>query len=132
MNTCYTYFAINGEFDPNEITRLLGLQPFKSYKKGERRAHGSGTYTCSTWSFGKCDEYDVNVNVQIRKTIAPLLDKLETLKYIKDNFAVNFYIEVVPKIYGSEPTPILGLELDIIDFCHITRTELDIDMYVFE
>ena len=32
----------------------------------------------------------------------------------------------------SEPTPILGLELDIIDFCHATRTELDIDLYVFE
>ena len=130
MNTCYTYFSIKGEFDPDEISKLLGLQPFEAHKAGESRARANGVYSCSVWNFGKCEEYNVNVNEQIRKTIEPLLVKVDELKHIKDSFAVNFYIEVVPEIYMDKPTPILGLDLDIIDFCHETRTEPDIDLYV--
>ncbi|MDE5602046.1 MAG: DUF4279 domain-containing protein [Clostridia bacterium] len=132
MNTCYTYFSIKGNFEPDDITEILGLHPFESHKEGESRARGNGVYSCSTWNFGRCNEYNVNVNEQIRKTISPLLDKIELLKHIKDKYAVDFYIEVVPEIHVGESVPILGLDLDIIDFCHETRTVVDIDMYVLE
>ena len=131
MNTCNTYFSINGEFEPDDITKLLGLQPFESHRKGENRARGNGVYFCSIWNFGKCSGYSVNVNEQIRKTISPLLDKIDALKYIKDNFAVRLYISVVIEMYHDGTAPILGLDLDIIDFCHETRTEPDFDLYVY-
>lgn len=132
MNSCYTYFAIVGEFDPDAVTRLFGLYPFETHHKGEDRVNGDGWYSNSIWSFGKCDKYSVNVNEQIRRTIAPLLGKLDVLKHIKDNFEVDFYIEVVPEIYAGEPAPILGPELDIIDFCHAARASVDIDLYLLE
>lgn len=132
MNACYTYFSIRGEFDPVQVTELLGLQPFESRKEGENRAGGNGVYSCSVWNFGKCDEYDVDVNEQIRKSIAPLRDKLAELSHIKDNFVANFYIEVVPELCVGEPAPILGADMDIIDFCHVARAEIDVDLYLYE
>lgn len=36
----------------------------------------------------------------------------------------------MPTIYAEEITPCLAPSMQIIDFCHQTRTEIDIDMYL--
>lgn len=115
-NTCYTYFTIIGHFDPDIITARLLLQPDDAGK--------------DHWHFGKCDEYSPYVEEQMRKTIAPLLDKIDILKQIRQEFNAVFFLEIVPTIYPDEPVPCLAPPLDVIDFCHETRTEIDIDLYI--
>ena len=39
-NSCYTYFSIKGNFDPDEITKVLDLKPFKVVKIGDKRRDG--------------------------------------------------------------------------------------------
>ncbi len=119
-NTCYTYFKIIGHFNPDVITERLSLQPFEAWQDG----------TSSQWYFGRCDDYSPYVEEQIRKTIAPLLDKTDILKQIRQEFNAAFFLEIVPTIYPDEPTPCLAPPLDVIDFCHETRTEIDIDLYM--
>ena len=131
MNTCYTYFLIRGDFDPDVITKMLGLQPDSSRKIGTERKNGHGVYPCSTWSFGRCDQYDVITENQIKTTIAPLKDKIPILNLIRKKYDATFTIEVVPEIYPDESTPTLGPDLEIIDFCHAVRAEIDIDLYVY-
>ncbi len=43
-----------------------------------------------------------------------------------------FVLEIVPMIYAGDINPCLNPTLDIIDFCHATRTEIDIDMYIYD
>ena len=119
-NTCYTYFKIIGHFNPDVITERLSLQPFEAWQDG----------TSSQWYFGRCDDYSPYVEEQLRKTIAPLLDKTDILKQIRQEFNAAFFLEIVPTIYPDEPTPCLAPPLDVIDFCHETRTEIDIDLYM--
>lgn len=71
------------------------------------------------------------VENQMRKTIAPLLDKIDLLNQIHHANNVTFVLEIVPTIYVDDQNPCLGPPLDVIDFCHATRTEIDIDMYVY-
>lgn len=130
VNTCYTYFLIRGEFDPDVITKMLKLQPDSSWKIGTERKGGRGIYPCSAWSFGRCDQYDVITENQIKKTIVPLKDKIPILNLIRKKFDATFSIEVVPEIYPDHSTPSLGPDLEIIDFCHAVRAEIDIDLYV--
>lgn len=130
-NECYTYFKIIGDFDPNEITEWLGLQPEKTRKIGDLRSDGS-KYDCAVWIFGRCDEYTPHVEKQMRKTISPLLEKVDILKKIYGQYDVSYVLEIVPTIYPNEVTPVLAPPLDIIDFCHATRTEVDIDLYVVD
>lgn len=129
-NSCYTYFRIVGEFDPDEITKILRLKPDKQWKIGDHRKNGT-QYDFASWEIGRCAEYDVYVENQMRKTIAPLIDKIDLLKYIHFTYDVSFYLEIVPYIYVDEMKPHLAPTLDIIDFCHETRTEIDIDYYLF-
>ena len=129
-NKCYTYFRIAGDdFDPDDISARLGLEPFKSHRVGDLRGDGT-PFDFAGWCFGRCDEYDVDSNVQIRKTIAPLLTKTAELRAIKEEFGAVFFLEIVPTIYGGEFTPQLGPDEDVIRFCYEVGAMIDIDLYL--
>ena len=130
-NRCYTYFRIIGDFDPDAIAARLGLKPDKSVRAGDLRGDGS-VYDCSSLMFGRCNEYEVCTGNQMRKTISCLLDKTDELKRIKNELDLSYYLEIAPTIFVDEPGPCLSPPLDIIDFCHETRTEIDIDYYLLE
>lgn len=128
-NHCYTYFKITGDFDPDEVTRRLGIMPENQWKIGDYRRNGS-RYGFANWEIGRCTDYDEIVTNQMRKTITPLLNKVEHLHQIHEDFDVAFVLEVVPTIYSGEMEPALAPNLDIIDFCHATRTEIDIELCI--
>lgn len=130
-NSCYTYFKIVGDFDPDIATVMLGLQPGKSWKIGDLRHNGT-QYDFALWEFGRCDEYDVLVDNQMQATIAPLLGKIDVLNKIRSNYDVAFVLEIVPTVYTGNREPCLAPSLNVIDFCHATRTEIDIDLYIME
>ena len=130
-NSCYTYFGITGDFDPDIVTEKLGLLPDKSWKIGDKRRNGT-LYDFASWEFGRCNEYDVITENQMHTTIAQLLDKVELLNEIKNEFNVVFTLEIVSEVYASNTTPCLAPSLQVIDFCHTTRTEINIDLYVME
>ena len=68
----------------------------------------------------------------MRKTIAPLQDKISLLNKIREENEVHYYLVIVPTIYVGDINPCLAPPLDVIDFCHATRTEIDIDMYIYD
>ncbi len=129
-NSCYTYFAITGNFNPDDVSELLNLTPEKSWKIGDLRCNGT-KYDFAHWEIGKCTEYDVVVANQMRKTIAVLQDKIPVLNRIRQEHDVSFALNIVPTIYADDVSPCMDPSLDIIDFCHATRTEIAIDLYVY-
>jgi hypothetical protein len=130
-NTCSTYFKIVGDFNPDEISKILNLTPEKTWKIGDLRRNGT-KYDFSHWEIGRCSEYDPIVDNQMRKTISILQDKIPQLNQIREKFDVEFFLEVVPKIYAGGVNPCLSQSLDVIDFCHGTRTQIDVDMYIYD
>ena len=130
-NCCYTYFKIVGIFNPDDISAMLDLIPEKSWKIGDLRPNGTN-YDFAYWEIGRCAEYDVEVEKQMRKTISVLQDKIFVLNQIRDKYDVSFVLEIVPEIYVNDTNPCLAPSLDIIDFCYATRTEIDIDMCVYD
>lgn len=131
QNSCYTYFKIVGEFDPDYVSELLKLKPEKSWRIGDVRCDGT-KYDFALWEIGRCNEYDVEVANQMKKTISILWDKVDLLNKIRVENDASFFLQIVPHIYSDDTSPCLAPTLDIIDFCHVTRTEIDIDMYVYD
>ena len=129
-NSCYTYFKIVGNFNPNEVSKILNLTPEKTWKIGDLRHNGT-MYDFALWEIGRCTEYDVEVEDQMRKTIALLQDKIQLLNKIREENDVSFILEIVPSIYVNDVNPCLAPPLDVIDFCHATKTEIDIDLYIY-
>lgn len=129
QSSCYTYFMIRGDFNPDSISKMLDLSPEQTWKIGDKRKNGT-IYDFSCWKFGTCDEYDVYVENQMLKTITPLISKISILKEIKKQYDVSFTLEIVPTIISDETTPCLAPSLEIMQFCCDTGTEMDIDLYV--
>ena len=130
-NSCYTYFKIVGNFDPDKVSEILNLTPEKSWKIGDLRRNGT-KYDFALWEIGRCTEYDIEVENQMRKTISLLQDKISLLNQIRIENDVTLTLEIVPTIYVGNTNPCLAPSLDVIDFCHATRTNIDIDMYVYD
>ena len=130
-NSCYTSFKIVGNFDPEVVSRILDVVPSKSWKIGDLRPNGT-KYDFALLEIGRCDDYDVEVENQMRKTISVLLDKIPLLNQIREQYNLEFYLEVVPSIYVDDLNPCLAPSLDIIDFLHATRTNIDIDLYLYD
>ena len=128
-NSCYTYFSIVGDFDPDEISSRLALTPEKTRKIGDLRCDGTA-HDSALWEIGRCAQYDVEVGNQMRQTLAPLWDKIPLLNQIREEHDVRFFLEIVPTIDPDGIHPCLAPPLEVIDFCHATRTEMDIDLYI--
>ncbi len=71
-NSCYTYFRMVGDFEPDYVSELLNLKSEKSWRKGEIRSNGT-KYDFASWEIGRCNDYEVEVTKQMRKTILLLL-----------------------------------------------------------
>ena len=71
-NKCKTYFAIEGDFDPEEISSILQLVPFDYWKKGETKRITQGNYAKSSWRYGLCDDYDFETDTMMSKTLEGL------------------------------------------------------------
>ena len=129
-NSCYTCFKITGKFHPDEVSKILNITPEKAYKIGDLRKNGTAR-DFALWETGRCTEYEIEVGNQMRKTISQLKDKIWLLNQIREKNDVQFELEIVSSIHPGEASPCLAPPLDVIDFCHATRTEIDIDLYVF-
>ncbi len=142
-NSCYTYFAIRGDFKHEDITKRLNLTPCDSWNTGDlSRFHPpekERRYTFSCWKYGICNDYDIDIPNMMRKTIKDLIPKKAELLKIREDYDAGLYLEVVPEIYvpkddndtDYEPHPVITPSRDIIEFLYETKTELDIDYYIF-
>lgn len=143
--TSYTYFSIesNGEskdgkglvafekgiFSPEDMTALLGIQPFISWAYGDKRADGS-IFPFSSWNAEKSDIKRLDVEAQCRDTIKKLKNKIPILHKIKEQYDVNFVLVIVPSIYGDEQ-PYMDFNEEVIEFCYLTGTTITTDMYIY-
>lgn len=124
MHICRTYFNITSEevIDVNLISNELNID------KNDIEVNKN----LNSINIGTCIEYDININNMLRNTLSTLFNKVEVLIKLKEKYNFTFYLERVVEIdiNSNEPTPILGLDSDIIAFLHQTNTIDDIDYYI--
>lgn len=148
---CYSYFSIasqtqtirtgegrlahvaveNGNFDPAVITDLLGLHPHRAWQQGDRNAFNK-PYGFSCWSGCMQKKPVFDAGRQCQRIALQLHDKIPVLNALRQQYAVQFWISVVSVLHPEESTPALSLGHEVIAFCYLTGTQIDVDMYVSE
>ena len=151
QTSSYTYFHIcsngiiterglkadeAGIFDPDDITKLLGIEPFSKWKKGDAKPNAQNCpnirpYNFSGWSAEKSTVGGLDIGEQCIETIQNLKAKISELLEIKSLYDVSFWLVIVPHIY-NEQAPAVSFGKDIIEFCYLTGTEIDVDIYVYQ
>jgi hypothetical protein len=125
-----TSFLVN----PEEITKILGIQPTKSWRKGELIPKTSLPHKTNGWliesGLGKNAELENHLE-SLKHILNPAIDKIEQLP--KETEAE---ISCVVNIYHSRSieeehnTPALHLDLKHIQLLNQLKAEIDYDLYV--
>lgn len=131
-SSCYTYFRIAGDFNPDDISSFLDLAPFETWKTGDPIKDGRAFFEFSCWKYGLCDVYNVFVDQMMMQTINDLIPKIDLLNIIRSRYKdVIFSLEIVPLLSSKDDTtPSLSPGREVIEFCYLTNTDIDIDLYV--
>ncbi len=146
--SCYSFFLItsagnldydngfnpeeNSAFDPDEITKILGIKPFEVMRFGAVKPNGKGTYNFSSWYGCKQIEPETNRFEQCYHIVQELKPHISELKRIKKKYNVNFSIEIFPCSKDEESGNVIGFSHEIIEFCYLTGTEIVVDMFLYQ
>lgn len=130
----YVYFAFKGQdFDPNDITKLLAIEPSSSRKRGD------------TWNNARVYQFsyrrlqinqekeDYIIENSVDKIVSQLYHKIELINEIKIKFNAVTVLEIVLFV-DTNPlisTPALGHTLRTVEFLYKTGTTTDVDIYTF-
>jgi len=126
------YFAFDGEdFDPDEITRQLGIEPTSIRRKGDRIPNKVPRLNSWKLSTKKIVSEVIDVEEMALKVVKILEPKAEEIKTIKRKLNAMVRLEVVLWITTDEKqsTPAVGFNLQIIEFLAKVGAYIDIDTY---
>jgi len=126
---CLCYFAIKGKFDPREATRRLSTEPTRSWSIGDLRKDGS-RHEFAFWECGYTQVAYPNLEIDCVQAVQDLVGKESILSDFKSEHDVDFVLEIVPTICEGV-TPAINISKDLMHFCCLSDTTIDIDMYVY-
>lgn len=134
------YFSILGDVFPlEEVTRILGVEPSETHKKGDEIIRPYNPNVISTkihyrkemdWKLSTGYQVSLDINEQLD----PLLDKLEVrtkaLQDIKEKYNLFYLFMVVIQVENNEK-PAMYLESRIINFASEINAEIHFDLSIF-
>ena len=133
-NKARAYFALSGyHFNPDDITRLLGIQPTSVNAAGANS--GLDKPVISSWELstdtitGDVDIYDLTGN--LIKQVEPIKEKI--LQVIKShNLSPRIVVVLVLSIDKNESTPDVGFGARTIRFLADIRAFINVDYQLSE
>lgn len=124
-------FSIYGdEFDPNFITKQLGIDPCETYLKGELIKNGRIARKETSWSINTGYQDSFDINDQLGIITAQIRGKAEALVKIKQELTVKMLFMIVVNIERNE-APAMYFERDFLSFVNEIGAEIGFDVYVY-
>ena len=121
--------CITGDyFNTNSISEALEILPTKSWNRGDiinelkRREY-------TAWIYSTEATETLDINTQLKKIETLFFPKLQILKRLKEQYQLDFSIEIIFVIENKE-APAIYLNPSIIQFAANLEAIFDIDTYV--
>jgi len=126
---CRVYFAFYGyHFDPDDITRLLGLKPTKVDASGARS--GLDKPVVSSWEFSTdtaSEDIDVfKLTDSLIKQLEPVKEKIQQVAK-SHNLSPRIGVVLVLPVEKNAPLPDLGFGARTIQFLADIGAFIDVD-----
>lgn len=122
----YVYFAFDAEiFDVSKVTEELGIEPTKVMIKGNPIPKST------SWKFEIKGGNDIFVEKIAKKLIQVFEPKIDIINTIKEKYNLTTRLEHVihVDVNPNASTPIIGIDIEMLDFLHRTNTKVDYDIY---
>lgn len=132
INEGRVYFALDGnDFDPDDITKFLGLEPTNIRRKGSRIP--GKVPRMNSWELSTDQVIDESINIFELSTqiVSILKPKLDLIIESKSRFNAETRFQVVLTFSTNEEcsTPSIGFEVETTRFLGAIGAFVDIDTY---
>ncbi|MFJ7686060.1 DUF4279 domain-containing protein [Peribacillus butanolivorans] len=134
------YFSVFGDEFPLEVvTDILGIEPTKTYKKGDIIEKINNPNLVSTkirrrketdWTLSTGYQESYDINNQLNTILKSLEGKTKELKQLKEKYSLEFLFMIVIQVENAEK-PAMYLQKNIIDFASLIQAEIHFDLYIF-
>lgn len=131
-------FSLYGdEFPPDNITGTLGIEPTRTYKKGDviERPHNPNIISTKSlyrketaWELSTGYQESWDVKEQLNLILGPLKNKASIINQLKVDYKLECKLTIVIIMENGE-TPALYLEHEQIEFANSIKAEFDFDLY---
>ena len=123
--SCMTYLRVhygNKKFDMVDFCKRLDLDYDITSRYG----------TDIALHIGECYDFDIDINVMLRKSLKDLFGKEDILVELRREYGLEYYLERVPMLvsHSEYPNQLLSLDDDIIEFMYKTGTHDDLDYFI--
>lgn len=127
------YFNLYAEDFPLEmVTERLGINPTRSYKKGDiiRKISETENYTrsYSSWQLSTGYKESLDVEELMEQVIRQIRDKATIINELKREFGLECRFTIVIKMNDGY-TPAFHLDITVIEFASSVKADFDIDLY---
>ncbi|GAA0332868.1 DUF4279 domain-containing protein [Morganella psychrotolerans] len=124
-------FSIYGDdFNPDEITELLGISPMEVNLKGTINGTRKRPSTETNWSIYTRKEESYDVKEQTRKIISILNDKVIILNEIKKKYNISFMLSLLIEVENGEK-PAIYWTPETNYFLGSIGAESSVDIYIY-
>lgn len=112
-NEQYAYFTVTGEFDPAELTHLVGVSPSDSWRKGELNPRNGLERKFSRWSLRSRLDKSADLEAHVTDVLEQLGANAPIFKVVSDEYGgvmqlVGYFHSYFPG-FNLEPTSIKRL-----------------------
>ena len=124
-NEHYAYFTICSGFDPDEITKRVGINPTESWKQGELHPKTGRERKLSRWSLFSTLPKDQPLEAHVRGVLAQLDRNAGAFRDVSNEFAG--VTQLVGYFWAEYPG--LSFERDIVSGLARYGLSVDFDFY---
>lgn len=124
----YVEFIIRGEIHPEDITRLIGIVPDRTWHKGTPIPYSpSGRFPDSGWQLSTERNEERDVLVVLEPLIGRIESRRSEIKQLRERDSVRVYISIVVEL---EPVaPAFYVNATLLQRLANLGVDLDIDLY---
>jgi hypothetical protein len=107
-NKQYAYFAIQGSFDPGQVTDRVGIQPTESWRKGETHPRSGYERRVDYWSLHSRLAHDEELEAHIFDVLELLNQNAEAFQAVSKEFGgvmqlVGYFNSSYPGLHFEKP-----------------------------
>ncbi len=138
----YVYFALygtdsepNSDFDPDEVTKKLGINPTRAWRKGDKKTLSGIEYKYAGWIWETNRGTEpIWVDKLVTKVVDAFEYRIDAIVELKRELQLESILGIILYVDMNEEnsTPALGQDLRTIKFLYETQTYIDVDIYRYD
>lgn len=122
-------FILTGHgFDPESISRRIGLEPMKTWKEGDRIQNSQLRRKHSGWVWSSCREETLDLGKQVGALLEQLRPYLSHINSVREEFRLE--AEISCAVYIGKQAPAVYFDRSTVNLANELQAEIDIDLYV--